>query len=188
MRSRRDRVRLSKTIAHALRHAPWQYGLTLDEAGWAPVADLLAALRRLRPEWRDLTERDLEAIIAHSDKQRFELRDGRIRALYGHSLPKRIHKAPAEPPEVLYHGTSPEAAARILKEGLKPMGRQYVHLSTTPAAAYQVGRRKAKRPVILRVRAREAYQAGIRFYRGSADVWLADFVPAAFIEPDEGGE
>jgi putative RNA 2'-phosphotransferase len=43
-----NRVALSKTISHALRHAPDQYGLELDEAGWVDVAELTRALVVLR--------------------------------------------------------------------------------------------------------------------------------------------
>ncbi|WP_420340975.1 RNA 2'-phosphotransferase [Tepidanaerobacter syntrophicus] len=31
-------------------------------------------------------------------------------------------------PQILYHGTTPKSAENILKTGLKPCGRQYVHL------------------------------------------------------------
>ncbi len=36
-RSKQAFKRLSKTLAHALRHAPWIYELELDEAGWTDV-------------------------------------------------------------------------------------------------------------------------------------------------------
>ena len=35
-----DLIQLSKTISHALRHAPEQYGLTLDSEGWVATQDL----------------------------------------------------------------------------------------------------------------------------------------------------
>ncbi|WP_176728965.1 RNA 2'-phosphotransferase [Thermogemmatispora onikobensis] len=176
-----DNRSLSRTIAHALRHQPGRYGLELDEEGWVPVADLLRALRQHRASWRDLREEDLEAMMASAEKQRYELRDGKIRALYGHSLPRRLPKPEATPPEILYHGTSSEALPAIRQEGLKPMRRQYVHLSTDTATARQVGRRRTHRPVILVVRAREASEQGIRFYRGNDQTWLADAIPPAFI-------
>ena len=40
-----DYRRLSKTVAHALRHEPHVYELELDEEGWTDVATLLGALR-----------------------------------------------------------------------------------------------------------------------------------------------
>jgi putative RNA 2'-phosphotransferase len=120
-------------------------------------------------------------VIAGADKKRHEIRDGRIRALYGHSTPHKLLKEPAEPPSVLYHGTSPEAAGRIRAEGLRPMGRQYVHLSLDKATAEQVGRRKAAAPILLVVKAAEAHAGGVGFYRGNDLVWLADAIPGLFI-------
>lgn len=174
-------LRLSRTISHALRHEPWLYVLELDEEGWVEVRALLSALRGHRQEWREPTEQDLVKVMEASDKQRFELRVGRIRALYGHSTPRRLAKVAAEPPPLLYHGTSPATAALILAEGLKPMGRQYVHLSVDQETAGQVGRRKARGPVILEVLAAEAHAAGVTFYQGNDQVWLADAVPARFV-------
>lgn len=174
-------LRLSRTISHALRHEPWLYELELDEEGWVEVEALLSALRSHRREWRHLTQRDLVRVMETSDKQRFERREGLFRALYGHSTPQRLRKVPAEPPAVLYHGTAPKTAQVILAEGLKPMSRQYVHFSVDRETAHQVGRRKAREPLILAVAAAEAYTAGVVFYAGNEQVWLADYVPAAFI-------
>ncbi|MDR3510263.1 MAG: RNA 2'-phosphotransferase [Caulobacteraceae bacterium] len=177
-----DLTNLSRAVSHALRHEPWLYELELDEAGWVPVDALLAALRAENSSWASLSQADLAQMIARSDKKRHELNDGRIRALYGHSTPQRLLREPAEPPSVLYHGTSPETAEQIVREGLKPMGRQYVHLSIDTATAEQVGRRKAKAPVIMRVKAEAAHVGGVPFYRGNDLVWLADAIPPAFIE------
>lgn len=177
-----DYSRLSKTVAHALRHAPEQYGLELDSAGWVEVEDLLVALRARRKLWRDLVAGDLEAMIAASDKKRYELDNGRIRAYYGHSLLQKIEKTATEPPEVLYHGTSSARAKVILSEGLRPMSRQYVHLSSDRDTAHQVGSRHDSNPAILVVQAHKAHVAGIDFYLGNDDVWLAETIPPEFIE------
>jgi putative RNA 2'-phosphotransferase len=69
----------------------------------------------------------------------------------------------------------------IKSSGLLPMGRQYVHLSVDEATAFDVGRRKARKPTILRVSAGKARNTGIHFYEGNEKVWLADFVPPDFI-------
>ncbi|HKD21600.1 MAG TPA: RNA 2'-phosphotransferase [Rhizomicrobium sp.] len=182
MISRGELTDLSRALSYALRHEPWIYELELDEFGWVPVEYLLAALRAERPTWSSLSETDVERMIAQSDKQRHELRGGRIRALYGHSTPQRLVREPTEPPGMLYHGTSPETVGLIRQQGLKPMGRQYVHLSADTLTAEQVGRRKSRTPVILRVRAKAASVCGASFYRGNEIVWLADAVPATFID------
>jgi putative RNA 2'-phosphotransferase len=177
-----DRVRLSKTMARALRHEPWVFELELDEQGWTPVEALLESLREMRGVWRDLTADHFAAVIAESDKQRYEMQDGNIRALYGHSIPAKIVKTPAVPPEILYHGTTDQALPIIMAQGLKPMKRQYVHFSVDEATARQVGKRKGGNTVILTILAGEAHRNGVPFYMGNEMIWLADVVAPGFIE------
>jgi putative RNA 2'-phosphotransferase len=176
---------LSRAVSHALRHEPWPYELELDDDGWVSVESLLAALRKQRAEWASVSEGDLSRMIEVSRKRRHEIRDGRIRALYGHSLAGKLKRTPATPPSVLYHGTAPDVVPLIRLSGLLPMGRQYVHLSVDVATAAEVGRRKAREPTILRVLAAEAHANGIRFYEGNEKVWLADHVPSEFMAFDE---
>lgn len=177
-----DPVALSRVVSHALRHEPWLYELELDEDGWVDTGALLAALRIEHPGWSNLSESDLAAMVSASEKKRHELVPGRIRALYGHSTPQKLRKERAAPPPLLYHGTAPAALDRIRVEGLRPMGRQFVHLSVDRAMARQVGARKCKTPVVLAIHADAAHAAGILFYRGNDSVWLADDVPPAFLD------
>ena len=121
-------------------------------------------------------------MIASASKQRHELADGRIRALYGHSIPGKLRKERTAPPAVLFHGTAPASLPIIGREGLLPMRRQYVHLSVERDGAVAVGRRKAPAPAILLIKAQKAWEAGVSFYAGNEKVWLADCVPPAFIE------
>ncbi len=184
-RGNEDRLtKLSRVISHALRHEPGQYGLTLDADGWVQLGDLIAALGRLDASWRGLVRADFEAMIAASAKKRHEIVGDSIRAIYGHSVPGRLDHEAVAPPEILYHGTSPEAALMILREGLKPMSRQYVHLSPTRDVALEVGRRKARQPSMLIVAASDAFANGIRFYRGNELIWLADAIPPRYIRQE----
>ncbi|MFZ5781418.1 MAG: RNA 2'-phosphotransferase [Pseudomonadota bacterium] len=172
---------LSRLVSHALRHEPWLYELELDESGWVSVDQLVAALRSERGDWGTLTEGLVQEMVRSSSKQRHEIVGGRIRALYGHSLPGKLHKTSAEPPELLFHGTAPEVVAIIREQGLNPMGRQYVHLSVDREMARAVGRRKSPTPLLLVVNALEANSEGTRFYIGNDNVWLADHVPPEHI-------
>jgi putative RNA 2'-phosphotransferase len=125
----RSDTELSKAVSHALRHDPSSYGLALDSEGWVKVQDLVAALGNRHSDWENLDEERLQEMIDRSSKRRHEILNGKIRAIYGHSTPDRVVKQAAVPPALLYHGTDSDAAAKILSEGLKPMTRQYVHLS-----------------------------------------------------------
>ena len=177
-----DDRRLSKTISHALRHAPWLYELELDEEGWTSLRALMESLRGKGSRWRGLSRERIETMIARSEKVRYEMRDEQIRALYGHSLPGKLKRTVATPPAVLYHGTSPQSAEVIRRAGLAPMNRQYVHLSSDRHTADQVGHRKSPTPILLEIAAERAHAQGVAFYEGNEMVWLADVVPAEFIE------
>jgi putative RNA 2'-phosphotransferase len=175
-------TKLSKEISYALRHAPWEYELELDSVGFVPTEQLLSVINESNSYGREITAVDFEHIIEISDKKRFEIKGDKIRALYGHSVPMHISKEPIVPPAVLYHGTSHKACELILNDGLKPMGRQYVHLSVDTDTALQVGKRRDRQPVILKIDAERASKDGIIFYEGNDKVVLADFVPERYIE------
>lgn len=174
-------LQLSKEISYALRHAPWEYELELDENGWVRVEQLLTSLKE-NGKWESVTIGDLEHIIENSDKKRHELVDGKIRALYGHSLPKKIIKKSTEPPVILFHGTVRRFLEAIENKGLLPKERQYVHLSNDIETALEVGKRREDKPVILEIESKKAWDEGVKFYLGNDKVWLADNIPSKYIK------
>lgn len=176
-----DLVLLSKEISYALRHAPWEYELELDENGWVSAEQLLTVLKE-NDKWESVTIEDLEHIIENSDKKRHELVDGKIRALYGHSVLKKIVKESAEPPAILFHGTARRFLESIENKGILPKGRQYVHLSNDIETAFQVGKRRDDKPIILEIDAKRAWDEGVKFYLGNDKVWLGDNIPSKYIK------
>jgi putative RNA 2'-phosphotransferase len=182
--NRKDTIRLGKFLSYLLRHRPDHLGLELDEGGWASVSELLEACRT---GGKTITSGQLAEVVATDDKQRFEFSpDGsRVRASQGHSLPVDLGYEPREPPENLYHGTARRSLASIRKRGIVRGKRHHVHLSPDEPTALKVGSRHGK-PVVLRIRAREMFEAGYAFLLSSNGIWLADEVPAAFIDfPEE---
>lgn len=170
-------TRLSKMMTKLLRHTPEEFGLVLDpKDGSCPLSDLLTAINA-QPRWSWVKREDIERVVRNSNKQRFDIENGRIRARYGHSYDK-IQYSPGEPPAVLYHGTNRQALPAILKEGIRPMGRQYVHLSQSTHFATLAGSRRGEL-AILKVDTQQARQWGVQFYHAGGEVWLADEVPKA---------
>lgn len=172
---------LSKEISFALRHAPWEYELELDEQGYVPISQLLFSLNETGKYTDEIKRTDLEHIIETSDKKRHEISGDKIRALYGHSTPHTIKKELCEPPKTLFHGTSHKAIDKIMEDGLLPMSRQFVHLSTDIETAQLAGKRRDSNPIILQINAKEAYENGVIFYKGNDIVWLCDNVPPKYI-------
>lgn len=172
-------VHVSKFLSLVLRHQPEKIGITLDDAGWVGVDELLdAALRSGVKIDRPLLER----VVAENDKKRFALSpDGeRIRASQGHSVDVDLGLRPVEPPEELFHGTASRFVDSIRGEGLRTGSRTHVHLSADEATARKVGERHGS-PVILRVAAGRMHREGHQFFVSENGVWLTASVPAEFI-------
>jgi putative RNA 2'-phosphotransferase len=124
---------------------------------------------------------NIAEIQRSSQKRRFEIVKGRIRALYGHTLASRIQYDSVVPPQTLFHGTSRKNLESILKRGIMPMHRQYVHLSTSAEDAKSIGLRKDEEPVIIKVLALQAHKNGVRFFK-AGEVFLSNPIPPKFLE------
>ncbi|MCP4383401.1 MAG: RNA 2'-phosphotransferase [Hyphomicrobiales bacterium] len=172
-------VRLSKFLSLVLRHKPQTIGLTLDPQGWASVDELIAKANATGTRF---SRADLIHMVETNDKKRFSFSDDgqRIRAAQGHSVDVELGLTPREPPGVLYHGTATRFLSMILSGGLKPQGRQHVHLSLNEATARRVGQRHGT-PVILTIDALGMHMKGFAFYLADNGVWLTNRVPRAFL-------
>ena len=169
---------LSKRMSYALRHSPKSFRLQLAEDG---SVDVNVFVNAISDRGHRYTLDDINAVLAMPGKKRFALEDGRIRAYYGHSVPQPIEHERITPPAVLYHATTHRALDAILREGLKPMNRQHVHLASTKETALVAGRRRDANPPLLAIDAKRANDDGIAFFRGNEDIYLADPIPARYI-------
>jgi putative RNA 2'-phosphotransferase len=118
--------------------------------------------------------------VRTSDKQRFAIEVGRIRANQGHSVPIELGLTAVEPPARLYHGTVERFLAAIEREGLIRGDRQFVHLSADRETAERVGARRGK-SVVLIVDAAGLHRAGEPFFRAENGVWLVGGVPPQYV-------
>ncbi|GGU81453.1 putative RNA 2'-phosphotransferase [Streptomyces albospinus] len=170
-------VRISKYLAKHLRHEPERIGIVLDAQGWVPVTELIEAAER---HGFPFSRAELEAVVAGSDKQRYALEGGRIRANQGHSVRVDLGLPPAVPPGRLFHGTVARSVAAIREQGLRPMSRHAVHLSPDRETATRVGARRGK-AVVLTVDAAAMHRKGHVFRVSANGVWLTDRVPPEFL-------
>ncbi|WP_101294672.1 RNA 2'-phosphotransferase [Halegenticoccus soli] len=174
------RERLSRFLSGALRHFPSDLGLSMDDAGRVRYAALVRAATD-RYEWA--TPEAVEAVVATDPKGRFERADGRIRAAYGHSVDVDLGSGTdgGAVPDRLYHGTAPRNVGSIREEGLKPMGRQEVHLSPTREGARSVGRRHAAEPIVFVVDSEAMLSDGLPIRRRGPETYTADRVPPRYL-------
>lgn len=172
-----EQKRLSKFLSYVLRHDPEAAGVGLEPGAWADLDDLSKAAAKRGLVLNDTT---LRTLIAQSPKPRFELRDGKVRARYGHSVAVDTELTPTPPPETLFHGTAARFLSAIRREGLTRQSRQYVHLSDDKQSAREVGARHG-RPVVLSVEATRMARDGYPFYHSADGIWLTREVPPRYL-------
>ena len=174
--------RLSKFISMILRHKPQVIGITLDEHGWADVDELIKGINETGEEV-EFSKATLETIVKTDKKQRYSVSQDKtlIRANQGHSIPVDVELEKKEPPKVLYHGTGVKSVKAIQEQGLLPMERLYVHLSTDVETATNVGKRHGT-PVIFKVNTEQMQKDGYDFFQSINGVWLTKEVPAKYLE------
>jgi putative RNA 2'-phosphotransferase len=171
------RRQVSKFLSGALRHFPDDAGLALDEAGWTALDSVVDRAS----EKYGIDREAVIGIIQTDPKGRFEVDDDRVRAAYGHSITVDLDAGGTPVPETLYHGTSPDALASIRESGLKPMNRQYVHLSESVGDARDVGSRHAAEPVILQIDAATMGDDGHTITKRGKSVYTTDHVPPRYL-------
>jgi putative RNA 2'-phosphotransferase len=176
----KDYSKISKFLSLLLRHSPDTIHLTMDENGWVSIQQLID--NALKYKNMNLDIETIKDVVATSDKQRFiiDVTGKRIRANQGHSISVDLELKNVTPPDTLYHGTSDRFLETILKDGLKPMSRQHVHLSATKETAVIVGKRHGK-PIVLQIDCKSMNEAVIKFYLSENNVWLVDYVHPKFI-------
>lgn len=173
----KEELRLSKFLSLVLRHAPEKFGVQLIE-GFCNIENLLKAINA-QSNFNNITYENIKQVVNNCPKQRYMIDGLDIKANYGHSI-VRLEYESSCPPKILYHGTNTKAIDIILEDGLRPMGRQYIHLSEGTGFATLAGQRRGNL-VLVTVNALDAYEEGVKFYYAYNDVWLADYIPPQFL-------
>jgi putative RNA 2'-phosphotransferase len=168
------RVRgLSKRLSWLLRHGAPEAGVDVDAAGWAAVADVLAAL--------EMTEDELAVAIRENNKRRLQRDGDRVRASQGHShaMPVTLEAleaswSPWTGEASLWHGTNRAVLELIRAEGLTAQRRTHVHLAAARDA--KVGKR-ANVQVLLEIDPARLRAAELGIFESPNGVILARRVP-----------
>ncbi len=168
------RIKLSKLMCYILRHAPEEFSIKPDKTGFVEMYALLSAVRKVYP-W--VTEKDMRIVAESDEKDRYEIKGNKIRARYGHSYNVILDHKEDRDSKILYHGTAYKNLEGILKEGIKPMKRQFVHLTINKEDAHRTALRHDKKVVILSIDADCLRRKGHRIYRAGRVVRLVKYVP-----------
>lgn len=171
--------KISKFISYILRHNPREENLYFDEFGWISINEFLKVLRKNNIEFN---VNDIISLNNSFEKVRWEidLENNKIRASHGHSFPVILEDKIENPPKILFHGTSTKSLKNILKKGILPMQRSFVHLSDDINIAFEIGKRYGKE-IILEVDSDKMSKDSQLFYKTQNDIWLTEKVDLGYI-------
>jgi putative RNA 2'-phosphotransferase len=167
----------SRFLCFLLRHRPQAAHLCMNKEGWCTLEQIFKNT--------DITAAELDHIVQSDSKNRYSYSKDKssVRANQGHSTALvDIKFEKAVPPPVLYHGTNGSILADIMRKGLLPMNRRYVHLSADQDTAQSVAGRRKKKTAILKIDAAKMLADGGVFFLSDNNVWLVTSVLPKYIE------
>ncbi|MCD6323965.1 MAG: RNA 2'-phosphotransferase [Desulfurococcales archaeon] len=179
------RVALSRVMTAVLRHIPFEAGIILDVEGWVSIEKLAEGIRRRWKKFSWVKPTHILAVAYLDPKGRFEVRDGMIRARYGHSIPARIKYEVDNDVKVLYHGTPVTNLQSIMRSGLLRGRRLWVHLTLSPDDAIETGLRHGRPVALLIVNAECLRSKGFEVFKASKAVRVVLRVPPECISSVE---
>uniref|UniRef100_A0A6B2LIR4 2'-phosphotransferase n=1 Tax=Arcella intermedia TaxID=1963864 RepID=A0A6B2LIR4_9EUKA len=160
-----------------LRHGAKANGLKMDSEGWVEVRDILRLADCVK---RGVTEDEIRFIVSTNDKQRYVLKDGRIRANQGHSIEvdlqlRKVTSAAEVPNGIAVHGTYLKAWHGGIKgQGLSKMGRQHIHFAVgKPGAGEVISGMRSTAEVLIYLDLEKCLQDGIPIFLSENNVVLS---------------
>lgn len=175
-----EEMRLRKRLVSILRQNSDYVQLYYDTYGYTPVEPLLAYLHTLKGcAW--VNRNDLRQVVENDPGRLIEWDGGAlIRATYGF-MPTKTKSRLTEiaPPEVLYYGTHRKLLRQVLAGGLLPIASEFVQLAEQPE---DIGMPEDTLSLVT-VRAREAHEAGIRFYYDNERYSFSESIAPSFLQP-----
>ena len=171
-----------RIMAGVLRHFPDKFDLEMDKQGWVEASEFVEAVKSQRRHFHYLETKHLQAVVETDPKGRYQLKNGRLRATYAHTLDLELDLPTDQNPEHLYFACSKEDSEEYLEHGLYPVDRNIVHLSCTRLNALEAGRHIIGKPVVLLADVRTAEEADCVIMKAGKTVYLSKQISGAFLK------
>lgn len=79
-------LKLGKYLAYILRHNPNELKIKLDSEGFVDIDLLTFAINGKKIFHEEIKNKDIEIAVKNDNKGKFEIKNNKVRALYGHSI------------------------------------------------------------------------------------------------------
>ncbi len=177
----REVRKLSSVLIGILRHFPQQFNVKLDTHGWADIDEVCNAIKSRIDRFYWLRKKHVVALALTDEKGRYQLREGKIRATYAHTIEVDLSDLPDADVDTLYYPVTEEELEIVLEQGLLPTDRNKVHLSGSVEKAMEAGKTRVDNPVILKIDAKKAMEEGVVIKKAGKEVYIADEIDAKYI-------
>ena len=173
--------KLSSILVGILRHFPQQFNIELDRHGWGDIEEIAKAISVKIEKFYWVRKRHIVAIALTDEKGRYEVKEGKIRATYAHTIDVDLSDLPKADIDILYYPVTQEELDIVMEQGIFPTDRSKVHLSATLEKAMEAGKVRDENPVILKIDAKKAMEDGVDIRKATKDVYVVDKIEAEYI-------
>ncbi|HDN96271.1 MAG: RNA 2'-phosphotransferase [Thermoplasmata archaeon] len=184
----REIKKLSSILIGILRHFPQQFNIKLDPHGWANIDEVCEAIKNKIDRFYWIRKKHVVALALTDEKGRYQLKEGKIRATYAHTIEVDLSDLPEADVDTLYYPVTEEELEIVLEQGLLPTDRNKVHLSGSVEKAVEAGKTRVENPVILKIDAKKAMKDGVDIRKAGKEVYIADQIDAKYISILESSE
>lgn len=175
---KKELQRFAKVLSYILGVRPDEFGLLPQPDGFVPMKEVIQAIREERG-WSHISEVHFRELIHGGYRNHFEISQGRIRVTT--AAISFVPEPTDSPPLRLFCGVRRRAHRAISQRGLRPFRDGWVVMARTKDLAQRMGRRKDPKPIIVEVKAQEAWQKGIRFFSTQGELFLSKEIPPQFL-------
>ncbi|MBC7080852.1 MAG: RNA 2'-phosphotransferase [Thermoplasmatales archaeon] len=173
--------KLSSLMVGILRHFPQNFDLELDKNGWIEIERMADAIKDKVEGFYWVRRKHIEAVATTDEKGRYQIKNGRIRATYAHTIDVDLSDLPDADVDELYYPVTEEEAEIVLEQGLFPVDRKKVHLSGSIEKAVEAGKRRCENPVILKIDVKKMLEDGFNIKKAGNEVYIADKIDGKYI-------
>lgn len=169
---------LAKQLCYILGHAPDEFGLVLDPAGWIPLKSLVQALQE-EDQWRGTNISRITDLSWQMENCPFEWESERIRVkggTVGELIPPQREVAP--PPPLLFLAVRRRFYPVLCEKGVDAPPSGEIVLAIEKPMALRIGARRDPQPVLVEIQTRKAEESGSRFLSYGQHLFVTQYLPA----------
>lgn len=168
-------------MVYILGVSPDEFGLVPDREGYIDIKTFLQAIHE-EPNMGYVREYHVKEVLLWDKNDNFHVEGKKISYTKKNFTITEDNGNEMVTPKILFKGVKRKAYPHILKYGLLPGKDDYVSMAKDKDFAIHIAKRIDQKPVVLEINAGLAINKGIHIFPFGKYLFLAENVPAEFIQ------